>query len=726
MTYRVNYTDDTKSPIIVQDGDVDTSTNIGLVGRGYTGFGEVVAENFLHLLENFSDETPPARPVEGQLWYNNTNSSMYYYTVSETWKKIGNVRTESFDPILNDGEVNGDIWLNTSTSDLYIYSSPNWVLMANGDISTKVYTRTRKDTQGNAHKTIEVVVANKVVAVFSSDVTPWTPNSTGSDTETLDDGSVMADIYSSIKLGINLVNRKSITEVTVSTTNPTAGTTSQYVQEGDMWVNKTSNRLYTYTNSSWKRINNYVKVRAAVPVIENDEQSGDLWINTLNDKIYYYNPTTSSWEFLASNTTFSTISPTSTDIRNIGDYWINTEKLKLYAYDGSDWLDLTFQEKGTFVRSVVRKDINNVDHKVLENIVDGKTISVISSDTLAWKANTSELLYEGGSYAASFIQIFPGYNLPNFAGEIVITRTPGVIPDPSSGFNPIEFDIWKDYSLSVNYDNIKVRNASNAWQDPLSITVNSTRPTGKAKYSVWITQKPYRLRVYNGNGENDNNWVDPSNTYSSGITKTTTTGSPRVFNGIATKQTVSGSFINYYEDANFEVGSTYFNGLLDEDADSNTPPVQTTYVLDSSVRLYPKQWTPLVVGNISFNLEMIDVTAYSFRVVRIPMDSNGNELDAAIIKVAGYTNLGSPYNKNGMKYINLKFVDAIGGKLAAYYPTKSGPFLVRYGLLAKKTGTVFTISDRSIQLDVFYIGVESVYQSGGAVDDFYYYNPTLE
>ena len=427
MTYRVNYTDDTKSPIIVQDGDVDTSTNIGLVGRGYTGFGEVVAENFLHLLENFSDETPPARPVEGQLWYNNTNSSMYYYTVSETWKKIGNVRTESFDPILNDGEVNGDLWLNTSTNDLYIYSSPNWVLMANGDISTKVYTRTRKDTQGNAHKTIEVVVANKVVAVFSSDVTPWTPNSTGSDTETLDDGSVMADIYSSIKLGINLVNRKSITEVTVSTTNPTAGTTSQYVQEGDMWVNKTSNRLYTYTNSSWKRINNYVKVRAAVPVIENDEQSGDLWINTLNDKIYYYNPTTSSWEFLASNTTFSTISPTSTDIRNIGDYWINTEKLKLYAYDGSNWLDLTFQEKGTFVRSVVRKDINNVDHKVLETIVNGKTVSVDVSDDYPWKPNTSEILYEGGSYYEKFPYIIPGINMSNYVGEITITTNGGDI-----------------------------------------------------------------------------------------------------------------------------------------------------------------------------------------------------------------------------------------------------------------------------------------------------------
>lgn len=429
MTYRVNYTDDTKSPIIVQDGDVDTSTNLGLVGRGYTGFGEVVAENFLHLLENFSDETPPSRPTEGQLWYNNTNSSMYYYTIAETWKKIGNVRVESFDPILNSGEVNGDIWLNSTTNNMYMYSSPNWILMANGDIGTKVYTRTRKDNNSpiGVHKTLEMVVGSKVVAIFSKDLTPWTPNSTGSNTEYLDDGSIMANIYSSIKLGINLINRKSITEVTVSTSNPTTGTTSEYVQEGDMWVNKTSNRLYTYTAGAWKRINSYVKVRGSAPVLENDEQTGDLWINTLTDKIYYYNPTSSSWELLTSNTTFSTTSPTVSDVKNAGDYWINTNTLQVYAYNGSDWINLSFQEKGTFVITKDRLDINNVSHKTLETIVNGKTVYVAISDDTPWKPNVAELLYEGGSYAQKFPNMVPGINMSNYVGEITITTDGGNI-----------------------------------------------------------------------------------------------------------------------------------------------------------------------------------------------------------------------------------------------------------------------------------------------------------
>lgn len=427
MTYRINYSDDIKTPIIVQDGDIDTTTDLGIVGRGYTGFGEVIAENFLHLLENFSDETPPTRPIEGQLWYNNAASALYYYTVAETWKKVGNTRAETYNPILGQGEVNGDMWLNTTTNDVYMYISPNWTVIANGDSSTKIYARTRKDSGSPilTHKTLEYAIDNKVVAIFSGDAVSWNPNSTGSTTEFLDDGTPMVDTFPVINLGINLINRKNITEVTVSSSNP--DTLNVYLVEGDLWVNKNTKKLYCYNGENWDRIGDSVKVRDYDPVIENDEEIGDIWINSATDKIYYYDSVNVRWQLLGQGTTLSTVSPTFTDIKNLGDYWINTSTLQLFVYNGTSWLNLSFQEKGTFVMSNTRLDDNNIPHKTLETIINNVTVKVQIGDDFEWNPNVSEILYEGGSFAAKFPTLYPETNGDGYirgidiAGDVVAT-----------------------------------------------------------------------------------------------------------------------------------------------------------------------------------------------------------------------------------------------------------------------------------------------------------------
>ena len=55
MAYTVNKSNGASSPnqYIVQDGVVNTQTDLSFIGKGYAGYGELIAENFLHLLENF-------------------------------------------------------------------------------------------------------------------------------------------------------------------------------------------------------------------------------------------------------------------------------------------------------------------------------------------------------------------------------------------------------------------------------------------------------------------------------------------------------------------------------------------------------------------------------------------------------------------------------------------------------------------------------------------------
>ena len=51
MPYIVNFTDSqNKVPITVYDNTSNTDTSITFPGRNVTGYGQTVAENFLHLL----------------------------------------------------------------------------------------------------------------------------------------------------------------------------------------------------------------------------------------------------------------------------------------------------------------------------------------------------------------------------------------------------------------------------------------------------------------------------------------------------------------------------------------------------------------------------------------------------------------------------------------------------------------------------------------------------
>ena len=84
MAYTVNKTNSSASPnsYTVNNSVVNTETDLSLIGKGYAGYGETIAENFLHLLENFSNTTAPSKPILGQLWWDSTNTRLKVYSGS--------------------------------------------------------------------------------------------------------------------------------------------------------------------------------------------------------------------------------------------------------------------------------------------------------------------------------------------------------------------------------------------------------------------------------------------------------------------------------------------------------------------------------------------------------------------------------------------------------------------------------------------------------------------
>jgi len=76
MAYTIVKSDGTVLTTIA-DGTINTtSTSLGLPGRNYAGYGQSLDTNFVHAMENFSDSTPPANPLRGQLWYNTNTSTL--------------------------------------------------------------------------------------------------------------------------------------------------------------------------------------------------------------------------------------------------------------------------------------------------------------------------------------------------------------------------------------------------------------------------------------------------------------------------------------------------------------------------------------------------------------------------------------------------------------------------------------------------------------------------
>jgi len=127
MAYTVNKTNSSATPnsYTVQDSILNTQTDISFIGKGYAGYGEIVAENFLHLLENFSNTSAPSKPIKGQLWFDESEGRLKVYNGS-SFNPLGGARYQSATPT---SQTQGDLWIDSDTAQLYFYNGTSNVLV---------------------------------------------------------------------------------------------------------------------------------------------------------------------------------------------------------------------------------------------------------------------------------------------------------------------------------------------------------------------------------------------------------------------------------------------------------------------------------------------------------------------------------------------------------------------------------------------------------------------
>ena len=167
MSYLINkYRGD--SLVVLEDGTVDLTTSLGLVGRNYVGYGEIQNENFIYLLENFAGTGAPLRPLEGQLWYNTAIDTLHVYD-GEKWVIVG---SSSIGPEAPPDPHPGQFWLKSPTNILYVFNGTTWILVGpdavEGFDTTRAVSGTILDNQGTTRPVIRYYVNGVVTAISSS------------------------------------------------------------------------------------------------------------------------------------------------------------------------------------------------------------------------------------------------------------------------------------------------------------------------------------------------------------------------------------------------------------------------------------------------------------------------------------------------------------------------------------------------------------------------------
>ena len=191
--------------VVVEDGTVDQTTDIKLVGKNYAGYGEIQNENFLHLLENFSGAAQPPKAISGQICYDATSRKLKFYDGTK-FRTTGGAEVATTAPA---GLATGDLWFDSANEQLYAYNGTGYVLIGPQGIGATVsqmVTRSVRDTNSVNRIIIAATVNDEVIFIISS--VAFTIDAT--------DPSNTITGFDNIKKGTTLRN----------TTNATGGVTS--------------------------------------------------------------------------------------------------------------------------------------------------------------------------------------------------------------------------------------------------------------------------------------------------------------------------------------------------------------------------------------------------------------------------------------------------------------------------------------------------------------------
>lgn len=210
----------------VADGSINQTTDLTFVGKNYAGYGEIINEDLLKLLENFSNKTAPAKAILGQLWFDSSNKRLKV-RAGNIWNAFPYIEYASAQPKnLSDG----DFWFNSTTNKLYVKNSLEssgftligpTVTSSAASSGSLVAVTSVTDTDNNKKTVFTHTVNSEIVMVVSPD----SFNVNASDP--------LHSLFTVIKQGITLSGANASTGVSSNNGSYFFGTAAHALRLGD-------------------------------------------------------------------------------------------------------------------------------------------------------------------------------------------------------------------------------------------------------------------------------------------------------------------------------------------------------------------------------------------------------------------------------------------------------------------------------------------------------------
>ena len=217
MAYIVNKTDGT--PLVtITDGTIDNTTSLTLFGKSYSGFGELLNEDLVRLLENSASTAAPVAPLRGEIWFDTTTNQLKVYD-GTSFKPSGGAKSQASAP---SSPSAGDLWVDSDDSQLYFYNGSAWVLAGPVYTSGQTLSGFKIETITNDSAVSKVIASmysgNTRVAILSAE--GFTPGVAMSGFATISAGLTLNSALGAVFAG----SSTSTTHVNVSSTTNTSGT----------------------------------------------------------------------------------------------------------------------------------------------------------------------------------------------------------------------------------------------------------------------------------------------------------------------------------------------------------------------------------------------------------------------------------------------------------------------------------------------------------------------